>query len=598
MPDALFACKGYRAAVYRAGPKGHPVRERSPLPSPVLAIIAHRAPGVILSVDETGGYILNLGVRFCGGAHNRHQSGSGRLPATLPQARHGGFPYPGEGVLRAPRRQRHRGLPRQVGGARHRSRFRRSHPGSGFHQAGEARQVLPGSAGRRPQLGFRHWPRCFRARVLPRHAVLLRAALRDRRRPRVRVSRLQARPLSPGRRLSCFLGQDRPAHIGQRMARCRRLRPLRRQLRHLHRHAAVDLGDLRRPPQEIGRAHGSSDLKTGPHISAKGWHDAGDYGRYVVNSGISTGTLLWTWEIFGGRLKQVKLNIPESGNGTPDILNEIRWNLDWMLSMQDDDGGVWHKQPSERFCDFILPEKDTLISYVIGTGKEPYKSSCATGDFAAVMAIAARAYRPFDAAYAEKCLRAARQAWSWLEKYPNVTFHNPPGIQTGDYGDGNCADEHLWAAAELWRTTGDEAFEHYFLEHFGAFRKTVKPNGPPAWGNVAPLALWTYALGHGKNADAVAAITQDSVSAAQQIVERSSRHPYRISLTSADYIWGSNGVAANYSMQLLVANALHPDPRFVATALDNLHYLLGRNTFSLSWVTQVGANPFHHPHHP
>ena len=364
---------------------------------------------------------------------------------------------------------------------------------------------------------------------------------------------------------------------------------------------AVDLGSefpgYKHAPCHLEGAYHASSGKTGPHISAKGWHDAGDYGRYVVNSGISTGTLLWTWEIFGGRLKQVKLNIPESGNGTPDILNEIRWNLDWMLSMQDDDGGVWHKQTSERFCDFILPEKDTLISYVIGTGKEPYKSSCATGDFAAVMAIAARAYRPFDAAYAEKCLRAARQAWNWLEKYPNVTFHNPPGIQTGDYGDGNCADEHLWAAAELWRTTGDEAFEHYFLEHFGAFRKTVKPNGPPAWGNVAPLALWTYALGHGKNADAVAAITQDSVSAAQQIVERSSRHPYRISLTSADYIWGSNGVAANYSMQLLVANALHPDPRFVETALDNLHYLLGRNTFSLSWVTQVGANPFHHPHH-
>jgi endoglucanase len=95
----------------------------------------------------------------------------------------------------------------------------------------------------------------------------------------------------------------------------------------------------------------------------------------------------------------------------------------------------------------------------------------------------------------------------------------------------------------------------------------------------------------------VAAIAQDSASAAQQIVERSSHHPYRISLTSADYIWGSNGVAANYSMQLLVANALRPDRRFVEAALDNLHYLLGRNTFSLSWVTQVGANPYHHPHH-
>ena len=364
---------------------------------------------------------------------------------------------------------------------------------------------------------------------------------------------------------------------------------------------AVDLGPefpgYKHAACHLEGAYHASSGKTGPHISAKGWHDAGDYGRYVVNSGISTGTLLWTWEIFGDRVKPVNLNLPESGNGTPDILNEIRWNVDWMLSMQDDDGGVWHKQTSERFCGFISPEKDTLISYVVGTGQAPYKSSCATADFAAVTAIAARAYRPFDAAYADKCLRAARQAWQWLQKYPDVLFRNPPGVSTGEYGDGDCADERLWAAAELARTTGDEIYEHYFLDHYGEFRKTIQGAGPPSWSDVAPLGLWTYALGHGKNADAVVAITQDSVNAARQIAERAARHPYRISLTPADYVWGSNGVAANYSLQLLVANALEPDPKFVEAALDNLHYLLGRNTFSLSWVTQVGANPFHHPHH-
>jgi endoglucanase len=364
---------------------------------------------------------------------------------------------------------------------------------------------------------------------------------------------------------------------------------------------AVDLGPkfpgYKHAACHLQGAYHASSGKTGPHVSAKGWHDAGDYGRYVVNSGISTGTLLWAWELYGDRLKQVKLDIPESGNGTPDILNEIRWNLDWMLSMQDEDGGAWQKQTSDRFCNFIMPEKDALVSDVIGTGAEPYKSSCATGDFAAVMAIAARAYRPFDAAYADKCLRVARQAWDWLEKHPDVLFHNPAGVSTGDYGDGNCADEHLWASAELARTTGDAAFDRYFLDHFTPFRKTIRAVGPPSWADVAPLALWTYALGHGKNADAVAAITQDSVSAAQQIVERTARHPYRISLTPADYIWGSNGVAANYSMQLMVANALHPDTSFVDAALDNLHYLLGRNTFSLSWVTQLGENPFRHPHH-
>jgi endoglucanase len=238
-----------------------------------------------------------------------------------------------------------------------------------------------------------------------------------------------------------------------------------------------------------------------------------------------------------------------------------------------------------------------LVSYVIGTGKEPFKSSCATGDLAAVMAIAARVYRPYDSAYAEKCLRAARQAWTWLQKYPDVRFHNPPGVSTGDYGDGDCADELLWAAAELARTTGNSAYDGYFAEHYSAFRKTLRATDPPSWGDVAPLALWTYALGHGKNTAAVTEITRDSLAAAQQIVERTARHPYRISLTPADYIWGSNGVVGNYGMQLLIANALQPDPRYVETALDDLHYLLGRNTFSLSWVTQLGENAFQHPHH-
>ena len=198
--------------------------------------------------------------------------------------------------------------------------------------------------------------------------------------------------------------------------------------------------------------------------------------------------------------------------------------------MQDEDGGVWQKQTSARFCAFIAPQKDTLVSYVIGTGKGPYKSSCATADFAAVMAIAGRIYKPFDPAYTDRCLRAARLAWTWLEKNAGVIFHNPAGIATGEYGDVNCGDEQLWAAAELWRTTGDAGYGRYFDDHYSAFRHALGPDGPPSWSDVGALALWTYALGHGSNADAVAEIRQGSVAAAQQIVERSAGNPYRVSL--------------------------------------------------------------------
>jgi endoglucanase len=364
---------------------------------------------------------------------------------------------------------------------------------------------------------------------------------------------------------------------------------------------AVDLGGefhaYKHDACHVKGAYHESSGKSGPHPSVRGWHDAGDYGRYIVNSGISTGTLLWAWEMFGERIKKLGLKIPESGKGTPDMLSEIRWNLEWMLSMQDSDGGVWHKQTSERFCPFVMPEKDLTVSYVIGTGHMPFKSSCATADFAAVMAIAGRVYRPFDREFAERCMKAARSAWTWLAAHPDTVFHNPPGVGTGEYGDADCGDEQLWASAEIWRSTGDPVFERYFLEHYSKYREALRATKPQWWADVAPMALWTYVLGHGVNKDAVTAIRGDALRAANEIVERTARNGYRVSLMAADYIWGSNGVAANYGMQLLVANAMEPNARFVETALDNLHYLLGRNTFSLSWVTQLGDHPFKHPHH-
>jgi len=364
---------------------------------------------------------------------------------------------------------------------------------------------------------------------------------------------------------------------------------------------AVDLGPefpgYKHKACHLKGAYHSTSGKTGDHVSAKGWHDAGDYGRYIVNSGISTGELLWAWEMFGARLRQMKLNIPESGNATPDILDEIQWNLDWMLTMQDSDGGVWQKQTSESFADFVMPENDLAVSYVIGTGKEPFKSSCATADFAAVMAIAARVFQPYDRGYARDCLNAAEKAWSWLDKYPNVTFRNSNNVLTGGYGDNDCKDELLWAAAELWRTKKRETYDQYFVAHYNEHLSSIRPVGPPSWPRVAPLGLWTYVLGDGKNETAVKAIKEASVKAAGEIVERTNKDPYHTSLVTRDFVWGSNAVAANYGVQLLVTNAMQPDTRFVNAAAENLHYLLGRNTFSLSWVTQLGEHPFRHPHH-
>jgi endoglucanase len=240
-----------------------------------------------------------------------------------------------------------------------------------------------------------------------------------------------------------------------------------------------------------------------------------------------------------------------------------------------------------------------LPSEVVGTGKEPFKSTCATADLAAVAAIAARVYAPFDKDFAGRSLQAAKSAWSWTERYPNVTYRNPPGITTGEYGDGQCGDERLWAAAELWRTTGESTYHQYFRQNYQQYLPTLQSAGDESWASVAPMGLWTYALTHRPDIDpkAFAEIKNLTQTAAHETVQRTRENAYHVSLLEKDYNWGSNSVAAAYGLQLLVANALYPDPTYLDTALDNLHYLLGRNTFSLSWVTQVGENPFRHPHH-
>ncbi|MGH9457374.1 MAG: glycoside hydrolase family 9 protein, partial [Thermoanaerobaculia bacterium] len=354
---------------------------------------------------------------------------------------------------------------------------------------------------------------------------------------------------------------------------------------------AVDLGGgYAHPACHLKSAYHPSSGRSGPRAAPGGWHDAGDYGRYVVSSAIAVGTLLWAWELFPGALRDLDLAIPESGDATPDVLDEVRWNLEWMLSMQDEDGGVWHKETSLEFPPFVEPHEDEAPLFVIG------RSSCATADLAAVAAIAARAYRPFDETLAQRSVVAARRAWAWLDEHPNVTFRNPEGVLTGEYGDADCGDERLWAAAELSRTTGDREFQRYFLARAARAVDEVGEASPPSWNDVGPLAAWAYALSApGDEADE--SIRRKSREAAARISARIRAHPYAVPHTGDDWVWGSNAVAANYALQLLVADALDPDARYRAAALEVLHYLLGRNPFGTSFVTGAGERPVRHPHH-
>jgi endoglucanase len=360
----------------------------------------------------------------------------------------------------------------------------------------------------------------------------------------------------------------------------------------------VDLGGgYAHPKCHIAAAYHVSSGKTGPCNISGGWHDAGDYGRYMVNCGITTGTLLWAWELYGASLQDLALRIPESGGKVPDFLAEIQWNLQWMLSLQDSDGGVWQKQSRDDFCSFIMPQDELGPNYVIGTGLAPYKSTCATADLAAVMAIAARCYSSYAPEFSQQCLKASRAAWNWSQSNPHVLFKNPAGIHTAEFGDSDCLDEILWATAELWRTTGDAIFQQAFLKMLPQPLSTIAVDVPSPT-QVSSLGYWSYALAHREGSSAaIAAIQEATGKTAGKFVQQSKENGYGNSLALEDYIGSSNSVAANHSLLLLIANQFDSDDAHTECALNNLHYLLGRNCLGISWVTQLGSNPLQHPHH-
>ncbi|RZA36728.1 MAG: cellulase [Lysobacteraceae bacterium] len=327
--------------------------------------------------------------------------------------------------------------------------------------------------------------------------------------------------------------------------------------------------------------------------SPKGWYDAGDYNKYIVNSGITTYTLLAAYEHFPAWFDKLPLNLPESGNGLPDILNETLWNLEWMLSMQDpDDGGVYHKLTNKVFDGMVMPHQATAPRYVV------QKTTAATLDFAAVMAAASRVLAPFDSQQpgrSGRYLAAAEQAWRWAEANPNVLYRQPADIQTGAYGDEHVDDEFAWAASELLIATGKETYRARAL---GA--TPVKPGATePGWADVGMLG-WMSLAQHGarlpKGMDAAPARTA-LLATADTLAARWRASPYRVSMEHNNFVWGSSAVILNQAMMLVAAYRVEPRPDYLNAAQSALDYVLGRNGPGMSFVTGFGARSPLHPHH-
>lgn len=334
-----------------------------------------------------------------------------------------------------------------------------------------------------------------------------------------------------------------------------------------------------------------------------GWHDAGDYGRYSTAAAVALGHLLYAYELYPQSF-DFSANIPESGNGIPDILNECRYELDWLMKMQTLDGGVYHKLTAYRHAPFVMPEedKDQFLLYDV--------SSMAVADFVAIMCIASRIYKKYDKDFSKKAFDAAKLSYEWLKNHDYTGFTNPLDSHTGEYGDNIDLDERLWAAAEMLRTDSEDNSSKYikvlekYIELLGT---TGKENEESlaidfGWADVAGFAVLSVLSDdkHHAGEKIVKVYKERLIEKADLLCELTGTSGYKIFMEAKDYVWGSNMLVGNRSMIMMLAAKYCDDnekaSQYRKCSEDAIHYLLGRNAIDRSYVTGFGENAFGNPH--
>ncbi len=358
-----------------------------------------------------------------------------------------------------------------------------------------------------------------------------------------------------------------------------------------------------------------------------GWYDAGDHGKYVVNGGISTWTLMNLYErsqyIEGAKepFPDGDQAIPEAGNGINDLLDETRWNMEFMMSMQipkgskvfapvgnqrenmsnlklteiDASGMAFHKVADENWTGMPLPpHKDPMTRYV----GQP--STAATLNLAATGAQCARIWKDIDADFAAQCLDAAKRAWKAANQHPEVyAYNNFTG--SGPYDDVELADEFYWAAAELFITT--EQAEYFDYIKASPFFLTAPVGDETAkgdlwWAGLSPAGNLSLALVPSPLDEASRAkVRANIVAAADGYYKQLANEGYHIPYTAEQYPWGSNSNLVKRGIFLTYASDYSGDSKYMQALVHAMDYILGRNPLDQSYITGYGSNPLKNPHH-
>lgn len=357
-------------------------------------------------------------------------------------------------------------------------------------------------------------------------------------------------------------------------------------------------------PDDLVQIHASAATTarpTGTIVSSpKGWYDAGDYNKYIVNSGISTYTMLAAYEHFSSYFDTLSINIPENTNQLPDILDEALWNLEWMLTMQDpNDGGVYHKLTNPNFDGNVMPANAGNPRYMV------QKSTSAALNFTAVMAQAARIFSKFEAqkpGFSAQCMAAALKAYQWALDNPTVYYNQSnlnttynPDITTGTYGDGNVSDEFNWAVAELFLSTKDPVY--YF--NYNSSQWTDVPSWPTT--NMLGLISLNHYRKQIYNEVDTTYLRNKLITIASGLRDHAmNTSAYKIPMGAGgtgNFNWGSNSIAANQSLVLLQAFFYTNDSTYLKAAMSNMDYILGRNPLNYCYITGYGTKSPSSPHH-
>ncbi len=340
--------------------------------------------------------------------------------------------------------------------------------------------------------------------------------------------------------------------------------------------------------------------KPGEMINASGgWHDAGDYGKYMPTAAAALWYLFTGYDIQPSKFQDGAWNIPESGNGVPDLLDEARWELDWIARIQAADGSVHHKQTSEKWF-HGMPQEENTPRYLFD------KTTHDTALAAAVMASGARLWKPYDSKLANEYLKRAEKAWAFLETHPDAVpkegFRNPPKNVTGEYRDKEDIDNRLWAACELYRTTGLPKYRDYFESWWR--KNKSHPWGWNTWQDFYRNAYWAYLNSGQPNTDSSISreIRRGLLEKADRLIGYTNQNPYRNAarLNVLDWIgWGAFTQSSEYSFLLLQAWKISGDRKYQEMALLNLDTQLGANPLSMSFITGLGyrspKDPLHIP---